>query len=871
MMKKKISVSVVAALCLVGVAGPMVSPPSADAATWTITKSSYADKTLAGILGQVGGFLTGYEFHPTYGADPMPDSCFALTRGPYSGDAPAACWAPNGYPGYDRLGAPNFAPNEVGSDDDYHVDFFIQHVLEASGPDVSFGDIKREWIEHDVRDFGPGKIANDTMREDDFFAPATGQAEYNRFFWLTEGYIETETLGMVAPAMPITARELGERFAQITTEFDTVEWASLFTTMYSLAYAATDARDVLHEAVEVLPRGGWPRAIYDKVVALHTQNPTDWRWAQGELMDFVRTVYQNDNSLALPDRNNGTAMLAILYGGNDYVETMKIASLGGNDADCTAATVGGLMGILKGMAGTPAAIKDRIYQDGAGRYINDTVTGFDPFIAAGYPTSQSWDDLAALYQANAEDQIVAHGGSVGATTYTVNTQTLEPIADVLINNSDFEHGSLAGWIATVTGTDTGAPNVFADDDGTALSGDWKATLRTDSDVSQARLATTVQGLVPGQRYRLEAFVQSDVPARLFLDGNGGAALFADVVGSNQVVDREWVLRSVEFVSGTTSARIGLHMPSSSEKGYAAIDDVKLFRMVQSPPTTAEAEDAVRSGGVVRTSTTASGGEYVGGLDGAGDYVQFSVPAAASGEQRLLIHYANATGGFSALRLAVNGVTTARVPFPRTSEWGTFSRNTVAVPVDLVAGTNTVRLTRPSDGGYTEIDRIEVSPYPLPFTAQMAPVQVTNAGFDAGGPAQTPSGWNTWPGSSGTHADADFVEADGFTGTSRLTHFKSVPYEVFTSQTLTGLPNGTYTVTAWAMSSGGQSATFLSAKNYGAGAPERKADLPSRGFPRWERVVISGVPVTNGQLEVGMYSNAGAGQWSSLDGVTVWRQ
>ncbi|WJL97046.1 ADP-ribosylglycohydrolase family protein [Microbacterium sp. ET2] len=868
-MKKPIAVAATAAASIaLLVAAPAAQP--ADAATLTITKASYADKTLAGIIGQVGGFLSGYEFHPTYGANPMPDSCFELTKGPYSGDAPASCWTPNGYPGYDRLGAPNFASNELGSDDDYHVDFFLQHVLDASGPDVSFGDIKREWVEHDVRDFGPGKIANDTMRQDNFYAPATGQAEYNRFFWLTEGYIETETLGMVAPGMPETARALGDRFGQITTEFDSVEWASLFTTMYSLGYFATDARDVLHEAVKVLPRGGWPRAIYDKVVALHAQNPSDWRWAQGQLMQFVRNVYQNDNNLALPDRNNGAAMIAILYGGNDYVETIKIASLSGNDADCTAATVGGLMGIIKGMAGTPQAFKDRIYQNGNGRYINDTVTGFDPFIAANYPTSQSWDSLAALYQANAEDQIIARGGSVGATTYTINGQDIAPPVDILINNYDFEHGTLAGWTKTTVGTDTGSPNAFAEDNGTALSGQWKGTVFTDSSVDEVRLATTVSGLVPGQRYRLEAFVQSDVAARLFLDTNGGSELFADVVGSTLIEDREWVLRSVEFVSGTSTARIGLHMPSSPNNGYAAIDDVKLFRVSQTP-VTYEAEDASIAGGDVRTGGSASGGEYVGGLDAAGNYVQFAVSATQAGEQRLLIHYANGTGGFSATQLAVNGTTTARIPLPRTAGWGSFSRNTVAVPVDLNAGSNTIRLTKPADGSYAEIDRIELAPYPTPHTAPLTSVNVTNADFDASGPTGTPSGWTTWPGASGTHADADYTEGSGFTGSNRLTHAKSSPYEVYTSQTLTGLSNGTYTVTAWAMSSGGQSAAFLSAKGYATGAPEMKADLPSAGFPHWRRITISGIPVSNGQLQIGLYSNAAGGQWSSIDGIKVYKQ
>ncbi|MDF2442101.1 MAG: hypothetical protein JWR01_304, partial [Subtercola sp.] len=323
----------------------------AEAATLTISKATYLDKTLAGILGQVGGVVTGYEYkQPTAMTD---ESCFRPAYGPYSGDAPASCWTPNNYPGYDRVGAPNFAANEVGSDDDYHIDFFNQHILAAHGPDTTAQDIKDEWVAHDVGDWGPGEIANGLMRNQGYLPPATGTAEYNRHYWLTEAYIENDTLGMVAPGMPATARDLTGKFASVTTEWDSVTWAKFYGTMYSMAYFATDVRDVLSDASATLPRSGWPYQIYQKVQALHEQNPTDWRWAQGQLLSFVRNVYGQDNVQAIPDRNNGSLLISILYGNNDYLTTLKIASLIGNDADCTASGVAGLMGIIKGMAGTP--------------------------------------------------------------------------------------------------------------------------------------------------------------------------------------------------------------------------------------------------------------------------------------------------------------------------------------------------------------------------------------------------------------------------------------------------------------------------------------------------------------------------------------
>lgn len=840
----------------------------AEAATVTISKATYLDKTLAGILGQVGGVVTGYEYkQPTAMTD---ESCFRPAYGPYSGDAPASCWTPNNYPGYDRVGAPNFAANEVGSDDDYHIDFFNQHILAAHGPDTTAQDIKDEWVAHDVGDWGPGEIANSLMRNQGYLPPVTGTAEYNRHYWLTEAYIENDTLGMVAPGMPATARDLTGKFASVTTEWDSVTWAKFYGTMYSMAYFATDVRDVLSDASATLPRSGWPYQIYQKVQALHEQNATDWRWAQGQLLSFVRNVYGQDNVQAIPDRNNGSLLISILYGNNDYLTTLKIASLIGNDADCTASGVAGLMGIIKGMAGTPQEFKDRIYQNGAGRYINDAVTGFPPYIKNDYPRSQSWDDLASLYRDNAASQILARGGTQDATNFYINAQTVQPEKSVLINNADFEQGTLTGWTAWTPGSDPGTPNVYAEANGTAQSGAWKGTVVTDAQVPEAKLTTSLRGLQTGATYRVSAFIQSDQAARLFAVTPTASAAYTAVVGSYASANNKWVRRSVDFTATASTADVGLHMPTGTA-GFAAIDNLDVVQISQPTTTTYEAESATRSGAEVLAGGSASGGSYVGGIDDAGNYVQFTVSVPAAGEYLANLNYANASGGLSNLGMAVNGAAKATIPFARTEAWGQFSQNIASTPVTLAAGSNTIRLSKPATGGgYVQLDSLKVGPAAQPIYAPITAISVANNGFEASSPTQFPASWSTWPGQTGTNADADFTETDAFAGTSRLTHYKAAPYEVYTNQTL-AVPNGTYTVSAWAEGSGGQTSTFLSAKSYATSAPELKAAIPTLGSPKWRRITIAGIQVTNGQLTVGMYSSSPANAWSSVDQIEVWRQ
>ena len=154
--------------------------------------------------------------------------------------------------------------------------------------------------------------------------------------------------------------------------------------------------------------------------------------------------------------------------------------------------------------------------------------------------------------------------------------------------------------------------------------------------------------------------------------------------------------------------------------------------------------------------------------------------------------------------------------------------------------------------------------------------VLNPGFEADGAAvQGPRAWSTWAGSAGTSANADYTESYGGarTGTFHGTHYKTSPYEVYTYQVVSGLPNGRYTLRAWTKSSGGQTYALLLAKNYGGSQLAAPAPTTPTGGVNgaWQQVSLPAIDVTNGQCEIGFYSYAGAGQWLYFDDVELVAQ
>ncbi len=670
----------------------------------TISKESYYDKTLACILGQIAGVLSAYEFTST---SSLPDDWFELMNGPYAGNF--SNWSPSSTTNYVIYQG----PGKISSNDDWHIDFFNQLIIKEHGINPSFQDIKDEWQIHQVSDWGGGFEAMRLIRDEDMLPPLTGLGEFNRWYWVTEAFIETETIGCIAPGMPVTTRDLNEKFALVVAEWEAVWWARFLATAYSYAYFETDARAALEKAALTLPRNSWNWQIYQKAQALYTQKPDDWRWSQAEMYNFRRKLNQTDNPMVNPDFNNGTFVLSMLYGKNDYVETLRIASLMGNEAIDIASTAAGLLGIVKGLAGTPSLVKDRIYAGGEGRMINDFHR--DPHINKDYPDEQKFSDIVKMYQDNAEKMIVAKGGRVDETTYYISGrgQEVKPEKVVLINNADFELGDLSGWQVWTPQSDSlESPHAYAANNGVAHSGDWYGMVVTDDKLNEVKLYVNLTGLENGVTYRAYAFVQTDQEARLLVDGYGGGPYsYATVVETSNSTHREWVSRTLEFTVKGSQAQVGLHLPPG-KPGFGLIDNLYVQPITNPTTTRYEAQAATLAGAVTFLAQSATGGKYAGGFQDTGNNIQFSVLVTEGGEYRLAINYANGDHALNKLALYLNNTKKVAVTFPMTNEWGTFSQNVIYVSVVLQAGVNTIKLQKDDSSGSVDLNYIEISRYPL---------------------------------------------------------------------------------------------------------------------------------------------------------------
>ena len=143
--------------------------------------------------------------------------------------------------------------------------------------------------------------------------------------------------------------------------------------------------------------------------------------------------------------------------------------------------------------------------------------------------------------------------------------------------------------------------------------------------------------------------------------------------------------------------------------------------------------------------------------------------------------------------------------------------------------------------------------------------ILNPSFEADRVVQTAlAGWtdstdqSTFPGGNA---------AGGRTGRFALSHSASTAYVAKQSQVLSGLPPGNYALSGWVRSSGGQKSCVLYARTSG-----REYDLSAAtSIPSWQQISRTGIPVSDGKVEVGVRSVANAEDWVRVDDLSLVRE
>ena len=545
--------------------------------------------------------------------------------------------------------------------------------------------------------------------------------------------------------------------------------------------------------------------------------------------------------------------------------------------------------------------------------------------STGGPDAWTTKSAAVQSVSGAHTLYVVFTGSLNLNWFQFTFDNIQNSFDYLAMYGGFERGTLEGWQEKVPDGQASAHKV---DNGSPRSGTYKLVHYLGTDYEQSTFRT-VQ--VPNGTYRASVWYQKGSRSDVQLEAaNYGGNALAVNAGTPDYVG-QWTQLVVPEIKVTNSqVDIGVHSTIAGGE-WAAFDDFALVRVVTKASASTRGTNApaapTGAAAVPGVDELHVGLQWNDVPGAAGYKIYRSILDSASGVDSIYADYQEVgmapAGAVSYIDRGLLSDTTYYYRVAAFNETGESAASDAvsartaaitdnaapAVPAGLtaVAGVEQVQLTWDTnldsdfllynvycngvkiasvdpvtETRYTAVQLRAGAVYSFEVTAvdqagnesarsaavtavpQAAGVLVAldNMDFELG----TFEGWSEWhPDSQGI---ANFVDQDApRSGKFKLTHWNGSDYLQSTYRKF-DLPNGVYKVQVWVRTGGGQNTLQLEVKNYGGN--QLTKDLRSASGGTYTPFSIDNVVVTNGQLEIGVFSDAKAGNWTAIDDFEIYR-
>ncbi|MBQ0077152.1 MAG: ADP-ribosylglycohydrolase family protein [Bacteroidales bacterium] len=171
--------------------------------------------------------------------------------------------------------------------------------------------------------------------------------------------IEADFVGLMAPGLMPEAMEISSRVGHIMNSGDGFYGGAFVAGLYSAAFVCDDPAKILDMALEPIPEESTFWQCVNDVRVLHRKYPKDWKRTWFEILKKwgadtgcpkgVFLSFDIDAKI-----NSAYVAIGLLYGEGDFGKSIEIATRCGQDSDCNPATVGGVLGVARGLSGIPA-------------------------------------------------------------------------------------------------------------------------------------------------------------------------------------------------------------------------------------------------------------------------------------------------------------------------------------------------------------------------------------------------------------------------------------------------------------------------------------------------------------------------------------
>lgn len=297
-------------------------------------------------------------------------------------------------------------PNEVLPNDDLDLQLIWLHAVEFEGPRNITADVLGEyWLSFITGYWNEYGIARMNM-ERGVYPSVCGDMD-NDWKHSNGAWIRTEVWATLAPAYPDLAVRYAIEDSKVDHGMGEGTYAAAFVAaLESAAFVVSDIRQLIEIGLAKIPAESRMAKSVRLVLKCYDEGKT-WLEARNTVLEANADI--GDGWFQAPS-NVAYVVLGILYGGGDFKKSMITAINCGDDTDCTAGTVGSILGIMYGTKGLP---KDWC------EYMGDEI------VTGTINTCLSWPRIKTCTQLT--DKVVSLAPSV-LRFNQMNAQTIELIA-----------------------------------------------------------------------------------------------------------------------------------------------------------------------------------------------------------------------------------------------------------------------------------------------------------------------------------------------------------------------------------------------------------------------------------------------------------
>ena len=288
---------------------------SADENTVTLSTDDLRDRIKGAWAAQTIGVTYGYPVEFKFNTRRVPDD--------------------HELPWYDGYLHETFT-KKPGVYDDIYMDLTFVQVLEDEGMDAPAQSFANAFANADYSLWFANQVARYNVLNG-ISPPESGHWRNNPAADDIDFQIEADFAGIMAPGMVNSAIEISDRVGHIMNYGDGWYGGVFIASMYSVAFIEDDIEKIIEDAIDVIPAESDFHMLIQDVIAVHEENPDDWKFAWDRISGKWAQTDLGPRGLMAPFNidakiNAAWVVLGLLYGDGDFAKTMEIATRAGDDA-----------------------------------------------------------------------------------------------------------------------------------------------------------------------------------------------------------------------------------------------------------------------------------------------------------------------------------------------------------------------------------------------------------------------------------------------------------------------------------------------------------------------------------------------------------